>query len=71
MRRVKANVKFKQHPYYPEAGDIISMDDESAAVVIRHGWGEDADTGETAAPTRDEVTLSIDSAAHATTSEAR
>ena len=62
--RIKCKEAFKHHPYYPHAGDIITVDDAAGAVIIGHGWAENADTGESGTRSTEPATLDVQGAAH-------
>lgn len=62
MRRVHALHNIKHHPYYLDAGDVRVLPADIAALFIRYGWAQDAETGETGGeqtPQADGVTLDV------------
>lgn len=66
--KIRAKERIKHHPYYLEAGDVVTVPDEVGQLLVSNGWVENVDTGESAEAAADPVTLDIHGAGHASTS---
>ena len=65
--RIKAKHIIKHHPYYLSPNDEITVDAAAGELMVKNGWADNVDTGETVAPATGETTLKIDGADHGTT----
>ena len=57
--RVRTKVDIKHHPFYPLAGDEITVHDQIGENWVANGWAVNLDTGEDNPPNFNPVTLDI------------
>ena len=57
--RVEAKEAIKHHPFYPAAGDIITVPKDVGENWVQNGWAINVETGEDNEPSLTPVTLNI------------